>query len=292
MSFFFQNINQDFADGTTIENESIVTELPEKVNKMREIKFPSNINKYFRFNRAAVDKNIKSIKTLDYSRIETDDKLEISIKISTPISITSTEFRDNEMTRLQLENQESTTITTVTNENIFEIKSLVDNSILSSTSGSKKAGNPQLLRSNEAVDYSEQSQSNFETAIISNSDGNSSNIEKLGKSLNENDEDLSTGRVVPLFQANSSGGNYYKLRSSEVGVVQVRMQNTSVSDDGSTRLIYSVHLGGKPVPAETAAKDMALLSPQEVALELGAPVIIQSERNKRQPDYLLIFPSS
>lgn len=62
------------------------------------------------------------------------------------------------------------------------------------------------------------------------------------------------------------------------GVVKVRMQNTSVIEGGATRLIYSVHLDDKPVPAETAARDMALLSPQEVALELGAPVIIQSER--------------
>nr|XP_033333535.1 uncharacterized protein LOC117224597 [Megalopta genalis] len=60
-------------------------------------------------------------------------------------------------------------------------------------------------------------------------------------------------------------------------IVQVRMQNTSMTENGATRLIYSVHLGGKPVPAETAARDMALLSPQEVALELGAPVLIQSE---------------
>lgn len=60
--------------------------------------------------------------------------------------------------------------------------------------------------------------------------------------------------------------------------VQVRMQNTSVTEGGATKLIYSVHLGGKPVPAEIAARDMALLSPQEVALELGAPVLIQSER--------------
>lgn len=65
---------------------------------------------------------------------------------------------------------------------------------------------------------------------------------------------------------------------SAVETVHVRMQNTSVTDGGATRLIYSVHLGGKPVPAETAARDMALLSPQEVALELGAPVLIQSER--------------
>ncbi|XP_058798915.1 uncharacterized protein LOC131668611 [Phymastichus coffea] len=63
----------------------------------------------------------------------------------------------------------------------------------------------------------------------------------------------------------------------DVGLVQVRMQNTSKTEAGAMRLIYTVHLGGKPVPAETAAKDMSLLSAQEVALELGAPVIIQSE---------------
>lgn len=68
------------------------------------------------------------------------------------------------------------------------------------------------------------------------------------------------------------------------GIVKVRMQNTSVIEGGATRLIYSVHLDGKPVPAETAARDMALLSPQEVALELGAPVIIQSERECTSPE--------
>ncbi|CAK9821272.1 hypothetical protein ANTRET_LOCUS36 [Anthophora retusa] len=54
-------------------------------------------------------------------------------------------------------------------------------------------------------------------------------------------------------------------------------------DDVSDNLPSAVHnsqnlSGGKPVPAETAARDMALLSSQEVALELGAPVLIQSER--------------
>ncbi|XP_046624070.1 uncharacterized protein LOC124306936 isoform X3 [Neodiprion virginianus] len=68
-----------------------------------------------------------------------------------------------------------------------------------------------------------------------------------------------------------------KLRNLEVGKVQVMMQNMSLTEDGATRLIYSVHLGGEPVPAASAARDMALLSEQEVALELGAPVIIQSE---------------
>ncbi|KAI4494417.1 hypothetical protein M0802_008909 [Mischocyttarus mexicanus] len=67
-----------------------------------------------------------------------------------------------------------------------------------------------------------------------------------------------------------------KLRSLD-GIVQVRMHNTSTIESEGTRLIYSVHLGGKPVPAETAARDMALLSSQEVALELGVPVIIRSE---------------
>ncbi|XP_076647252.1 uncharacterized protein LOC143355919 [Halictus rubicundus] len=77
-----------------------------------------------------------------------------------------------------------------------------------------------------------------------------------------------------------NANKHSELRSfnySTEEIVQVRMQNTSVTENGATRLIYSVHLGGKPVPAETAARDMALLSPQEVALELGAPVLIQSE---------------
>ncbi|CAK9813164.1 hypothetical protein ANTPLA_LOCUS7718 [Anthophora plagiata] len=67
------------------------------------------------------------------------------------------------------------------------------------------------------------------------------------------------------------------LDPSKEDIIQVKMQNTSVMENGATKLIYSVHLGGKPVPAETAARDMALLSSQEVALELGAPVLIQSE---------------
>ncbi|XP_076176292.1 uncharacterized protein LOC143151238 isoform X2 [Ptiloglossa arizonensis] len=72
------------------------------------------------------------------------------------------------------------------------------------------------------------------------------------------------------------------LNFSAEETVQVRMQNTSVTESGTTKLIYSVHLGGKPVPAEIAARDMALLSPQEVALELGAPVLIQSEPYLRE----------
>ncbi|XP_076390699.1 uncharacterized protein LOC100883637 isoform X3 [Megachile rotundata] len=80
-------------------------------------------------------------------------------------------------------------------------------------------------------------------------------------------EDISTNKRSELRSLDHSADQ----------TVQVRMQNTSMTESGATKLIYSVHLGGKPVPAETAARDMALLSPQEVALELGAPVIIQSE---------------
>lgn len=72
-----------------------------------------------------------------------------------------------------------------------------------------------------------------------------------------------------------------KLRSLD-GVVQIKMHNTSIIEGEGTRLIYSVHLDGKPVPAETAARDMALLSSQEVALELGVPVIIRSEREYKK----------
>lgn len=77
---------------------------------------------------------------------------------------------------------------------------------------------------------------------------------------------------------NMSLKSYAQNHLENVNLVQVRMQDTTVIDNSNLRLIYSVHLGGKPVPAETAASDMALLSPQEVALELGTPVLVQSTR--------------
>ncbi|KAL7300389.1 hypothetical protein TKK_0007010 [Trichogramma kaykai] len=91
-------------------------------------------------------------------------------------------------------------------------------------------------------------------------------------------EELALNPVV--IMSNETASRQMRASSSsavDVGLVQVRMQNTSRLESGATKLIYTVHLGGKPVPAETAAKDMALLSPQEVALELGTPVLISSE---------------
>lgn len=108
-------------------------------------------------------------------------------------------------------------------------------------------------------------QSPPELTSISSSDSKSSTD---GTSGNRSNEDATANLRSRLRLADGS----------IPGIVKVRMQNTSVIEGGATRLIYSVHLDGKPVPAETAARDMALISPQEVALELGAPVIIQSER--------------
>ncbi|XP_043598516.1 uncharacterized protein LOC122574688 isoform X1 [Bombus pyrosoma] len=105
----------------------------------------------------------------------------------------------------------------------------------------------------------------------------------LFNNLHDRTNNRATSREEILNDGGSDSTNtskYSELRlldHSGDEAVQVRMQNTSVTDSGATKLIYSVHLGGKPVPAETAARDMALLSPQEVALELGAPVLIQSE---------------
>ncbi|XP_012063039.1 PREDICTED: uncharacterized protein LOC105626348 [Atta cephalotes] len=92
------------------------------------------------------------------------------------------------------------------------------------------------------------------------------NTESISKSQSNDNEDASTSVRSRLRLADGS----------IPGVVKVRMQNTSIFE-GAMRLIYSVHLDDKPVLAEMAARDMMLLSPQEVALELGAPVIIQSE---------------
>lgn len=96
----------------------------------------------------------------------------------------------------------------------------------------------------------------------------------------KSDSKSNTDFVSNRSSDDESAGMRSRLRLADgsiPGIVKVRMQNTSVIEGGAMRLIYSVHLDDKPVPAETAARDMALLSPQEVALELGAPVIIQSE---------------
>ncbi|XP_011503575.1 PREDICTED: uncharacterized protein LOC105366735 [Ceratosolen solmsi marchali] len=94
---------------------------------------------------------------------------------------------------------------------------------------------------------------------------------------NQTTGDLKARRAL-LVELESRNDTHSKPVSNvNVGLVQVRMHNTSLMETGATKLIYTVHLGGKPVPAETAAKDMALLSAQEVALELGTPVLIQSE---------------
>ncbi|EGI66030.1 PREDICTED: uncharacterized protein LOC105145483 [Acromyrmex echinatior] len=76
------------------------------------------------------------------------------------------------------------------------------------------------------------------------------NAESISKSRSNDKEDASTSVRSRLRLADGS----------IPGVVKVRMQNTSIFE-GAMRLIYSVHLDDKP----------------EVALELGAPVIVQSE---------------
>ncbi|XP_012534306.1 uncharacterized protein LOC105835502 isoform X3 [Monomorium pharaonis] len=137
-----------------------------------------------------------------------------------------------------------------------------------------------------------------ETKSLSTQDDESVTADSAHPDLNalDNSSKQSTPEVTPTPTSNSkpNADSISRNRSNDnevasvrsrlrladgsiPGVVKVRMQNTSVIEGGATRLIYSVHLDDKPVPAETAARDMALISPQEVALELGAPVIIQSE---------------
>lgn len=118
-------------------------------------------------------------------------------------------------------------------------------------------------------------QHSLENNIFFNLSSMMHNLQDYGNNYSMSEQEISN---------NVDGKNiskYSKLRLLDhtgEETVQVRMQNTSITESGATKLIYSVHLGGKPVPAETAARDMALLSSQEVALELGAPVLIQSER--------------
>lgn len=91
-------------------------------------------------------------------------------------------------------------------------------------------------------------------------------------------DNINVANGTDFPESRNVSGGASRLKSVNPNLVQIMMQNTSVVDGASTRLIYSVHLGGKAVPAESAARDMTLLSAQEVALELGTPVIIQSQR--------------
>ncbi|XP_044578368.1 uncharacterized protein LOC123261003 isoform X1 [Cotesia glomerata] len=158
--------------------------------------------------------------------------------------------------------------------------------------------NPQALRSNPDhyyVDYNEDNikpntnvNINSKTEIERHEQTSLNDTKSNETKVDINDEKIdivnnqsSLSTVKQNISSLNNKTEYYssssRLKTAGTGIVQVKMQNTSVQQDGSTKLIYSVHLGGKPVPAETAAKDMALLSSQEVALELGVPVIIQSQ---------------
>jgi hypothetical protein len=120
----------------------------------------------------------------------------------------------------------------------------------------------------DAIDDPREQAMQESTPVPAFSSDSRSNVDPVAKDRPSDDEDAGAGIRSKLRL----------IDGSVPGIVKVRMQNTSVIESGAMRLIYSVHLDGKPVPAETAARDMSLLSPQEVALELGAPVIIQSER--------------
>lgn len=184
------------------------------------------------------------------------------------------------------------------NNNVIDVKPTIA-SLKNETSEllmEKIIKNPQALRSNPDHYYVDYNEDNIKPNINININSKTETHEQI--SLNDtksnetkvdiNDEkiDIVNNQSLSTVKQNISSLNnkteYYssssRLKTAGTGIVQVKMQNTSVQQDGSTKLIYSVHLGGKPVPAETAAKDMALLSSQEVALELGVPVIIQSQR--------------
>lgn len=146
------------------------------------------------------------------------------------------------------------------------IKTLKEETKSLSMQNDESVTNDPIYLGPNAIDSNKQSPP--QSMPIPSSDSKLNTDDSISRSRSNDNEDVSASIRSRLRLADGS----------IPGVVKVRMQNTSIIEGGATRLIYSVHLDGKPVPAETAARDMALLSLQEVALELGAPVIIQSER--------------
>ncbi|XP_034941627.1 uncharacterized protein [Chelonus insularis] len=198
-----------------------------------------------------------------------NDKLFIAANLNTEVDSLDRidELSSKKSTRKIVEDYILTTDTSMVVEVVSE-----DSSI------NKNIKNPQALRSHVDEFYPDfPNESDIKLSFDSNT---YPSVNEKQDSMNQTDAYTlldNQKKVHEVKKISDSNTPNSRLRIKGIDIVQVRMQNTTVLDDGSTRLIYSVHLDGKPVPAETAAKDMALLSPQEVALELGAPVVIQSE---------------
>lgn len=60
--------------------------------------------------------------------------------------------------------------------------------------------------------------------------------------------------------------------------VNVHIYNISKHNDNEVEVIYHVLVSGHPVVATTAASDMRLVSDEEVASELGYPILTKAER--------------
>jgi hypothetical protein len=70
--------------------------------------------------------------------------------------------------------------------------------------------------------------------------------------------------------------------------VAVYVHNRTSKNADELQLIYTVHVGGKPVLAVAAAEDMKLVSNTEVTAELGYPVITKAEREYYIVNYIFV----
>lgn len=71
--------------------------------------------------------------------------------------------------------------------------------------------------------------------------------------------------------------------------VVVYVHNRTSKNTDELELVYTVHVGGKPVLAVAAAEDMKLVSNTEVTAELGYPVITKAERKYYTVNYKGIY---
>lgn len=69
----------------------------------------------------------------------------------------------------------------------------------------------------------------------------------------------------------------------------VYVHNRTSKNTDELELVYTVHVGGKPVLAVAAAEDMKLVSNTEVTAELGYPVITKAERKYYTVNYKGIY---
>ncbi|XP_022903156.2 uncharacterized protein [Onthophagus taurus] len=84
-------------------------------------------------------------------------------------------------------------------------------------------------------------------------------------------------RDLDLEQFNETNNKLIDTKDKPVKVYIHNVEKSPINGDEKIEVLYHVSVSGQPIPANTAADDMALISDEEVIQELGYPFLIKAE---------------